>query len=106
MSTYTDEPYFKVQRRIFESSIWDEDPVTRIVWFTLLALAQKPEQRKLDPGVVIITPDGLAREANVKPKQLQASIEKLTAPDSRSRTQPSERIEVLPNGYRIINFAL
>jgi hypothetical protein len=61
MSDYADEPWFKIQRRVFESSVWEEDLATRIVWLTLLALAQAPEHRKLGHGTVAITPGNLLR---------------------------------------------
>lgn len=102
---YADEPYFKLQRRIFHSSIWEEDPATRIVWITLLHLAQLPENRKHGHGMVLITRGNLCREAFVTAEQLGHALARLTAPDPTSRTEPDKgRIEVLVNGYFIRSF--
>jgi hypothetical protein len=104
---YAEEPWFKLARRIFRSSVWEEDPATRIVWITLLHLAQLPENRKHGRGVVHITRGNLCREAFVSAEQLEHALERLTAPDPTSRTAPgSGRVEVLPNGYRILSFEL
>jgi len=102
---YSDEPWFKVARRLFRSSIWEEDPATRIVWITLLHLAQLPENRKHGHGMVLMTRGNLCREAFVTAEQLEHALMRLTAPDPTSRTAPGEaRIEILGNGYRIRSF--
>jgi hypothetical protein len=102
---YWDEPWFKVQRRVFESSIWEEDPATRIVWLTLLALAQMPEHLHHGAGCVIITPGQLRRKAHVSPEQFEQAIKRLLTGDPFSRTGPGNaRLEVLENGYRIPAF--
>lgn len=102
---YADEPWFKVSRRIFKSSVWEEDPATRIVWLTLLHLAQLPENRKHGHGMVLITRGNLAREAYVDAEQLDHALARLTAPDPTSRTEPDlGRIEILKNGYFIRSF--
>jgi hypothetical protein len=102
---YADEPWFKLQRRLFRSSVWEEDPATRVVWITLLGLAQLPENRKHGHGAVIITRGNLCREAFVTAEQLVHALARLTAPDPTSRTEPERgRIDVLPNGYFIRTF--
>lgn len=107
MTKYRDEPWFKLNRRLFESSIWEEDLPTRVVWITLLALAQEPANRNMGSGLVIITPGNLMRKALVSREQLDHAIEALTTPDPHSRTDPGKaRLEVLPNGYRIPAFEL
>ncbi len=107
MAKYKDEPWFKLNRRLFESSIWEEDLPTRIVWVTLLALAQEPANRNMGPGHVIITPGNLMRKALVTREQLDSARTALTSPDPHSRTDPGKaRLEILPNGYRIPAFAL
>lgn len=107
MSRYTDEPWFKISRRVFDSSVWEEDTATRCLWFTLLALAQLPENRKHGHGVVAITPGNLTRKAYISAAEFEHAMARLTAPDPHSRTSPgSPRLEVLPNGYRILNFDL
>jgi hypothetical protein len=104
---YADEPWFKLQRRIFRSSVWEEDPATKVVWITLIGLAQLPENRKHGHGVVLITRGNLCREAFVTAEQLDHALARLTAPDPSSRTEPGEgRIDILPNGYRLRSFEL
>jgi len=102
---YWNEPWFKIQRRLFDSSVWEEDPATRIVWLTLLALAQDPANLAHGPGVVIITPGNLRRKAFVSPEQFEHAMERLLSPDPYSRTEPGKsRLEVLENGYAIPAF--
>ena len=103
MKKYTHEAWFKLQSRMFESSIWEEDLATRVVWITLLALAQTPENMNNGPGMVLITPGNLMRKALVTKEELEHSLTKLVAPDSMSRSE-TPRLEILPNGYRIPAF--
>jgi hypothetical protein len=105
---YSDEPWFKLQRRLFDSSVWEEALEVRIVWITLVGLAQLPENRKHGHGVVVITRGNLARKAFVTAEQLEHALARLTAPDPTSRTQSDDgrRVKVLENGYEIVNFAL
>lgn len=107
MSKYSHEPWFKLSHRLFESSIWEEDLVTRIVWITLLGLAQNMHNKTHGEGTVIITPGNLARKALISREQLDHAISKLTQPDPYSRTNAGQpRLEVLENGYRIPAFDL
>lgn len=107
MTKYKNEPWFKINRRLFASSVWEEDLHTRIVWLTLLALAQEPANQNMGPGVIAITPGNLMRMALVSREQLEDALKKLTAPDPFSRTDPGKaRLEVLENGYRIPAFEL
>lgn len=107
MAKYKDEPWFKLNRRLFESSIWEEDVHVRIVWVTLLALAQEPANRNMGSGYIAITPGNLMRKALVTREQLDDAITRLTSPDPYSRTDPGKaRLEILPNGYRIPAFEL
>jgi len=105
---YSDEPWFKLQRRLFDSSIWEEALEVRIVWITLVGLAQLPENRKHGHGAVVITRGNLARKAFVTAEQLEHALARLTAPDptSRTRSDDGRRVKVLENGYEIVNFAL
>jgi hypothetical protein len=106
VSRYKDEPFFKVNRRLFESSVWEEDPATRVLWLTLLALAQDPINRSHGEGVIIITPGNLLRKAFLPRDEFDRAIQRLTSPDMHSRTNPGEaRLEILENGYRIPAFA-
>lgn len=92
--------YVKLFSSILTSSVWAEDTSTRIVWITLLALADKE-------GDVRSSPSGLARLANVTLEDCQAALSKFLSPDPESGTQEHEgrRIEERPAGWHIINYA-
>jgi len=106
MARYSNEAFFKVQRRIFDSSIWMEDAPTRIVWLTLMHLAQLPDNRKHGHGMVVIPRVFLMKKANVSAEEFEHAIERLTSEDpySRSDQNGGRRIEVLPNGFRLLGF--
>jgi hypothetical protein len=107
MTKYKNEPWFKINRRLFGSSVWEEDLHVRIVWLTLLALAQEPANQNMGPGIIAITPGNLMRMALVSRDQLEDALKRLTSPDPYSRTDPGKaRLEVLENGYRIPAFEL
>jgi hypothetical protein len=80
------------------SSIWDEDKATRIVWITMLALAEAN-------GIVEGSPKGLAHQARVSVKECLTALEILKSPDpySRSKNDEGRRIEEVDGGWRIVN---
>lgn len=92
--------YVKLFSSILTSSVWAEDVPTRIVWITLLALADKE-------GDVRSSPSGLARVANVTPEDCQRALAKFLAPDPESgtKTDDGRRIEERDGGWFIINYA-
>jgi hypothetical protein len=95
--------WFKVSRRITESSLWAEEPVVLKVWLYLLEQAQAGTSLK--PGTVIISRPILAARCLLTMEQLDAAIARLAAPDPESRTPRAEgrRLVVLPNGFRLVN---
>jgi hypothetical protein len=95
--------WFKVSRRIVDSSLWAEDPLVLKVW--LFLLEQSQAGRSLKPGTVIISRAVLAGRCLITPEQLDAAIERLSSPDPESRTSRAEgrRVVVLPNGFRLVN---
>jgi hypothetical protein len=92
--------YTKLFSTIVTSSIWREDNVTRIVWVTLLALADAR-------GHVDAAIPGLAAAANVDLDECERAVAKLEAPDKYSRTPHDEgrRIAKEEGGWRILNYA-
>ncbi len=72
---------------------------TRIVWITLLAMADKN-------GVAEGSVPGLATFARVPLKDCRRALEALQAPDPDSRTAEHEgrRIEPVEGGWRLINY--
>lgn len=92
------EPYTKLFQRILNSSIWDENDSTRIVWITLLALAG-------EDGTVIGTISAITRHARVSTAQTVEALEKFERPDPESLTSEHEgrRIERIEGGWRLLN---
>ena len=90
--------YTKLFNSIVTSTIWSEDDQTRIVWITMLALADKN-------GEVQGSVPGLARIAGVTVDACRAAIGKFLAPDPDSRTKDDEgrRIEEIDGGWHLIN---
>ena len=96
-----DNSFVKLFNTIITSSIWEEDNETRILWITMLALANRD-------GVVLAAPKRLAKLANIPVNKCQQCLQTLSAPDVDSRTPDNEgrRIGVVPGGWRILNYAL
>lgn len=94
--------YTKLFGTILASTIWTEDDQTRLVWITMLALANQH-------GEVEASIPGLAKFANVSIESTEKALTKLMAPDRYSRTKDFEgrRIEELPGGggWQILNHA-
>lgn len=90
--------YVKLFDKLIRSSIWDEDDCTRVVWITMLAMADAN-------GEVRSTERYLALAARVSEGQLQESLKKLLGPDDRSTSKEYEgrRVEVIEGGWRILN---
>lgn len=87
--------YTKLFQSILASSIWCEDDKTRIVWITMLALADQF-------GVVEASVGGLADLSRVSKEDCQKAIEKFLAPDpdSRSMEYDGRRIERVEGGWK------
>ncbi len=92
--------YTKLFSSIITSTIWIENDPTRIVWITMLALADKN-------GEVQGSVPGLARLAGVSVEACDAALATFLAPDERSRTKTDEgrRIEEIDGGWLLLNHA-
>src|SRR5215469_7641270 len=90
--------YTKLFNSILGSTIWREDPVTKVVWITLLALANRD-------GVAEASIPGLANFAGVSIAKTEAAIKKFSSPDLYSRSPEFEgrRIEGIDGGWRLLN---
>lgn len=90
--------FTKLFSSITESSIWFEDEHTRLVWITMLAMADRF-------GRIFASDLGLAHRARVDVDKTQIALEKFLAPDEHSRTKEYEgrRIEVIEGGWRLLN---
>lgn len=92
--------YTKLFGSIVASTIWREPKETKIVWITMLALANKS-------GVVEASIPGLADLARVSIPECEASLACLMSPDPYSRTKDNEgrRVEEVDGGWRLLNHA-
>lgn len=92
--------YTKLFNSILASTIWREDDKTRIVWITLLAMADKN-------GVAEGSVPGLADFARVSIKDCEMALEKLQEPDphSRSKEHAGRRIKPIDGGWLLLNHA-
>ena len=90
--------YTKLFNSIVTSTIWTEDDKTRIVWITILAIADKN-------GEVQASIPGLARLAAVSVDACETAINKFLSPDKYSRTSDDEgrRLEKIEGGWAILN---
>jgi len=92
--------YSKLFSDILGSTVWGEDYATRIVWISMLAAT---DANGFVPGSI----PGFARIANVSIPEMRHAIERLSAPDPDSRTPDHEgrRIQEVPGGWAILNYA-
>lgn len=90
--------YTKLFSRILDSTIWREDDKTRLLWITMLALADQD-------GVVQCTVPGLADRAKVSLEACEKALERFQSPDKYSWSQEDggRRIRVVEGGWFLIN---
>ncbi|MCK9597962.1 MAG: hypothetical protein PHN44_08650 [Candidatus Marinimicrobia bacterium] len=83
---------------IVTSTIWTEDKDTRLLWITMLAIANENDD-------VLVPIPGLARLANLSIQETEKALAILKAPDQYSRTQDNEgrRIADIEGGWRVLN---
>lgn len=94
--------FTKLFSSITESTIWCEDAETRVVWITMLAMADKR-------GRVFGAIPGIANRARVSVEKAEEALSKFLRPDPYSRSNSYDpesqgrRIEVIEGGWRLIN---
>lgn len=90
--------YVKLFNSILSSSIWSEPDSTRILWITMLAMADKE-------GVVNASVPGLSRFAGIPIEDVEAGLGRLLSPDPHSRTKDYEgrRLAEVEGGWRLLN---
>lgn len=93
------ETYTKLFSSIVDSTIWCESSDTKVVWITLLALADRH-------GYVPASVPGLAKAAAVSVDAVREALAKFMAPDPDSRSQEYEgrRVDVADRGWLILNY--
>lgn len=90
--------YTKLFASIITSTIWIANDQTRIVWITMMALADKN-------GEVQGSVPGLARIAGVSMEACELALKAFLSPDEHSRTKTDEgrRIEEIDGGWHLLN---
>lgn len=91
--------FTKLFSSIVTSSVWSESNETRIVWVTMMALADRR-------GIVEAAIPGLANAARVTIPECEDALAKFLQPDSYSRSSANEgrRIEKIEGGWRLLNY--
>jgi uncharacterized phage protein (TIGR02220 family) len=92
-------PFVKLDCKIIYSSIWFENPETKVVWITMLAMADMS-------GLVPATAPGIANTAGVPLDDTRKAIVILESsdPDSKNPKNDGRRIERVNGGYKILNY--
>lgn len=92
--------FVKLDQGILLSSIWSEAPEVRVVWITLLALADQN-------GMVAASATGIAKMAGMPLDTVCSALELFQAPDPHSRTPDDEgrRLARVDGGYVLLNYA-
>lgn len=90
--------YTKLFSEILTSSIWMESNATRILWITMLAMADQN-------GEVMAAVSGLAHMANITRDECQEGLKVLMKPDPDSRTKDNDgrRIDEIDGGWIVLN---
>jgi hypothetical protein len=94
--------YGKIFDSIFDSSVMEEDVVTRYVWTCLIVLADWD-------GNVDMTAEAIGRRINVPVQGVHTAIEQLGSPDPRSRSEKDDgrRLVLLDEhrdwGWHLVN---
>jgi hypothetical protein len=96
MATY----YTKLFQSILDSTIWHESLPTKVVWITMLAMADRD-------GCVWASLPGLADRAKVTREECEAALDKFyeADPDSRTQEHDGRRVEKIDGGWRLLNHA-
>ncbi len=91
--------FTKLSGTLITSTIWQEDNETRILWITMLSMADMH-------GRVMATIPGLARSAGISICHCESSLSKLMSADrySRSKTKEGRRIVEIDGGWKLINY--
>lgn len=92
--------FTKLFSSITESTVWGESHATRIVWITMLAMADRK-------GRIEAAIPGLANRARVTLEECEHALERFMAPDKYSRTPDNDgrRIEKINGGWQLLNYA-
>jgi hypothetical protein len=92
--------FTKLFGSLIGSTVWLEDSDTRVVWITMLALADAN-------GIVGASVPGLAKLAGVPREACEYALDKFLSPDpdSRSKEHEGRRIQEVDGGWHLLNYA-
>lgn len=90
-----------LHRSTLFSSLWDESTETRIVWITMLLMAD-------EDGNVYESNEEIAQKARVSDVHVRDAINRLNKPDpaSKNRVHDGRRLLLLEDCVRIVNYRL
>ena len=90
--------FTKLFGELLSSSVWQEPAETRLVWVTMLAMADQN-------GEVMASVPGLAKLAGVSIEECEAAIVCFLSPDRYSRTKDFDgrRIVEIDGGWELLN---
>ncbi len=90
--------FVKLYSSILDSSVWAEPAETRLLWVTLLAMADAN-------GIVRSSVPGLAHRARISREACEIGLESLQAPDPDSVTPDHEgrRLARIEGGWLVLN---
>jgi hypothetical protein len=86
--------FVKLHESITDSTIWDAEPVIRLVWISLLLKCDRN-------GNFQGTPESLARWANVTTEDMRRALDYLMTPDPQSTTPDDDGRRVLSIGQNL-----
>jgi hypothetical protein len=91
--------FTKLFSTIVHSTVWREEMHVKVVWVTMLALANRN-------GIVEVSVPGLADVSRVTVDQCREALIRLASPDPDSRTKEHEgrRIAECDGGWQILNY--
>lgn len=90
--------FVKLYGSILTSSVWAESKETRLVWITMLAMADK--EGRVDAAI-----PGLAHAARVTVAECEEALRTFMQPDTYSRTKENDgrRIDEVDGGWVVLN---
>lgn len=93
--------FVKLSCGILDSTLWQYDSDTKVVWITLLTMADYE-------GIVTATIPGISRRAGVSIEAVEKAFDRFSSPDKYSRTKDFEGRRIAPyeneDGWIILNF--
>jgi hypothetical protein len=91
--------FVKLSASLLESTLWDEADDIRIVWITLLCMADLH-------GRIGASVPGIAKRGRVSLDSVERALDKFQKPDKYSRTKDEDgkRVKEISGGWQIINY--